>query len=154
MTAHFCRVANSTRSARTSGLADGDLHGAAKELDSSGTELAEANLSGALHGDSVEFTVAWPNGTQGQCSGTFDAGGHPVGSDVRACTAERARPRRPSAKQWPHTALRASSMICARVRGRAAAWSTVSCMVSSFRFGGGWDLGPAGRSHASAGPLS
>jgi hypothetical protein len=23
-----------------------------------------------------------------------------------------------------------------------------------FRFGGGWDLGPAGRSHASAGPLS
>jgi len=41
-----------------------------------------------------------------------------------------------------------------RVRGGAAAGSTVSCMVSSFRFGGGWDLGPAGRSHASAGPLS
>jgi len=59
-----------------SGLADGDLHGAAKELDPSGTELAEANLSRALHSDSVEFTVAWPNGTQGQYSGTFDAGGH------------------------------------------------------------------------------
>ena len=52
------------------------------------------------------------------------------------------------------SARRASSMSCARVRGRAAAGSTVSCMVSSFRFGGGWDLGPAGRSHASAGPLS
>jgi pimeloyl-ACP methyl ester carboxylesterase len=52
------------------------------------------------------------------------------------------------------SARRASSMICARVRGGAAAGSTVSCMVSSFRFGGGWDLGPAGRSHASAGPLS
>jgi pimeloyl-ACP methyl ester carboxylesterase len=52
------------------------------------------------------------------------------------------------------SARRASSVICARVRGGAAAGSTVSCMVSSFRFGGGWDLGPAGRSHASAGPLS
>jgi pimeloyl-ACP methyl ester carboxylesterase len=52
------------------------------------------------------------------------------------------------------SARRASSMICARVRGGTAAGSTVSCMVSSFRFGGGWDLGPAGRSHASAGPLS
>jgi hypothetical protein len=45
-------------------------------------------------------------------------------------------------------------MICARVRGGAGAWSTVSDVVSSFRFGGGWDLGPAGRSHAPAGPLS
>ena len=36
----------------------------------------------------------------------------------------------------------------------AAAGSTVSYMVSFFRFGGGWDLGPAGRSHASAGPWS
>jgi hypothetical protein len=35
-------------------------------------------------------------------------------------------------------------MICARVRGGAAAGSTVFCMVSSFRFGGGWDLGPPG----------
>jgi pimeloyl-ACP methyl ester carboxylesterase len=52
------------------------------------------------------------------------------------------------------SARRASSMICTGVRGGAAAGSTVSCMVSSFRFGGGWDLGPAGRSHASAGPLS
>ena len=52
------------------------------------------------------------------------------------------------------SARRASSMICARVRGGTAAGSTVSCMVSSSRFGGGWDLGPAGRSHASAGPLS
>jgi pimeloyl-ACP methyl ester carboxylesterase len=52
------------------------------------------------------------------------------------------------------SARRASSMSCAGVRGGAAAGSTVSCMVSSFRFGGGWDLGPAGRSHASAGPLS
>ena len=34
------------------------------------------------------------------------------------------------------------------------AWSTVSCMAPSFRFGGGLDLGPAARSHASAGPLS
>ena len=52
------------------------------------------------------------------------------------------------------SARRASSMICGGVRGGAAAGSTVSCMVSSFRFGGGWDLGSAGRSHASAGPLS
>ena len=41
-----------------------------------------------------------------------------------------------------------------RVRGGGAAGSTVFSMVSSSRFGGGWDLGPAGRSHASAGPLS
>src|SRR5947207_7284458 len=53
----------------------------------------------------------------------------------------------------PHTARRVLDDL-RQVRGGAAAGSTVSCMVSSFRFGGGWDLGPAGRSHASAGPLS
>jgi hypothetical protein len=44
-----------------------------------------------------------------------------------------------SAQEWPHTARRASSMMSARVRGSTApcAWSTVSCMVSSSRFGGG-----------------
>ena len=45
--------------------------------------------------------------------------------------------------------------MSAWARGTAPyAWSTVSCMVSSFRFGGGWGLGPAGRTHASAGPPS
>jgi hypothetical protein len=39
-------------------------------------------------------------------------------------------------------------------RGGDGAWSTVSCMAPSLRFGGGWDLGPAARSHASAGSLS
>jgi hypothetical protein len=57
-------------------LADGALRGAAKELNSAGTELAEANLSGALSGNSFEFTVAWPNGSEGQYSGSFDAVGH------------------------------------------------------------------------------
>jgi hypothetical protein len=65
------------------------------------------------------------------------------------------RPKRPAAGHLPHLQPGASSMMLARVRGTAPhAWSTVSCMVSSFRFGGGWDLGPAGRTHASAGPLS
>jgi hypothetical protein len=59
-----------------------------------------------------------------------------------------------SARQLPaHPAARVLDDL-RRVRGGAAAWATVSCMVPSFRFGGGWDLGPAGRSHASAGPLS
>lgn len=58
------------------GLADGGLHGAAKELNSSGAELAEANLSGALNGNSFEFIVAWPNGSEGQYTGNFDAGGN------------------------------------------------------------------------------
>jgi hypothetical protein len=57
-------------------LADGGLHGAAKELNPAGVELAEANLSGALNGSSFEFTVAWPNGSTGQYTGNFDAGGH------------------------------------------------------------------------------
>jgi hypothetical protein len=52
------------------------LHGAAKELNPGGVALAEANLSGALSGSSFEFTVAWPNGSTGQYTGNFDAGGH------------------------------------------------------------------------------
>lgn len=57
-------------------LADGDLHGAAKVVGAGGVDLAEADLSGALLGNSFEFTVAWPNGSKGQYSGTFDAGGN------------------------------------------------------------------------------
>src|SRR6266566_8095321 len=42
-------------------------------------------------------------------------------------------------------------MMSARVRGTGpCAWSTVFCMVSSFRFGGGWDLGPR-RAHSRLG---
>ncbi len=37
---------------------------------------------------------------------------------------------------------------------RSAAWSTVVCRSRPSGLAGGWDLGPAGRSHASAGPLS
>ena len=58
------------------GLADGDLHGAAEQVNSSGVDLAEANLSGALSGNSFEFVVAWPNGSEGQYTGNFDAGGN------------------------------------------------------------------------------
>jgi hypothetical protein len=58
------------------GLADGGLHGAAKEINGAGVALAEANLSGALNGSSFEFTVAWPNGSTGQYTGNYDAGGH------------------------------------------------------------------------------
>lgn len=57
-------------------LADGDLHGAAKEVGAGGVDLVEANLSGALRGDSFEFTADWPNGTKGQYSGNFDPGGN------------------------------------------------------------------------------
>lgn len=57
-------------------LADGGLHGAAKELNPGKVALAEANLFGALSGSSFEFTVAGPNGSTGQYTGNFDAGGH------------------------------------------------------------------------------
>jgi hypothetical protein len=52
-------------------LADGALHGSAQVIGG-----AEANLSGRLSGDSLEFGVDWPNGTVGQYSGNFDAGGN------------------------------------------------------------------------------
>jgi hypothetical protein len=58
------------------GLTDGELHGAAKQVGAGGVDLAEANLSGALSGNSFEFVVAWPNGSKGQYSGNFDAGGN------------------------------------------------------------------------------
>ena len=51
----------------------------------------------------------------------------------------------------PLAARRASSMMLARVRGTAPyAWSTVSCMVSSFRFGGGMGSRPR-RAHSRLG---
>jgi len=54
------------------------------------------------------------------------------------------RPKRPAAR-------RASSMTLARVRGTAPyAWSTVSCMVSSVRFGGGMGSRPR-RAHSRLG---
>jgi len=53
-------------------------------------------------------------------------------------------PKRPAAR-------RASSMTLARVRGTAPyAWSTVSCMVSSVRFGGGMGSRPR-RAHSRLG---
>ncbi len=55
-------------------LADGNLHGAATEINPGGSDVAEANLNGALVGNSFEFAVDWPNGTVGQYSGGFDAG--------------------------------------------------------------------------------
>src|SRR5689334_5302834 len=50
-------------------------------------------------------------------------------------------------QEWP----RVSSMMPARVRGHCTgAWSTVCCMVSSARFGEGWELGPC-RAHSRLG---
>jgi hypothetical protein len=50
---------------------------------------------------------------------------------------------------------RASSMMSARVRDTAlCAWSTVSCMVSSFRFGGGMGSRPRRGHSRLGGPLS
>ncbi|HCU93797.1 MAG TPA: hypothetical protein DHU96_14150 [Actinobacteria bacterium] len=54
----------------------GIMHGAAKIVGAAGADLAEADLTGMLRGNSFEFTVAWPNGTKGQYSGTFDPGGN------------------------------------------------------------------------------
>jgi hypothetical protein len=45
--------------------------------------------------------------------------------------------------------------MSARARGTAqCTWFTVSCMASPPGLAGGWDLGPAGCTHASTGPLS
>lgn len=62
-----------------------------------------------------------------------------------------------SAQQWPPAARCASSMMSAKVRGTApCAWSRVSYMVSSFRFGGGMGSRPRpahSRLGGAAGPV-
>jgi hypothetical protein len=94
-------------------------------MNSSGAELAEANLSGALNGNSFELTVAWPNGSKGQYTGNFDAGGH-----LSGVTFDIAHPpvRRPGSGRSRSSEPMLPSAVCAAGSGGAEAHEADRCL--------------------------
>jgi hypothetical protein len=116
------------------------------------TAASYSQLDGRSTASVIEPSVP---GVHVHGSGAWATGTHDCFAGVRHRREARRPPRDPS--KWLAGTKEsdvASSMTPARARGGwACAWSTVSVMVLSSRLGGGWGQGPAGRTHASAGPL-